>query len=99
MQLYDALVVLQIIVILTTIFSFSQQFLTFENGKFGVNFGGYHAEAGLGGLLTGNAAHGGLSASAGTPYGQQAGAGLGGGVDGHGNSIEGFLAAFAKNGK
>lgn len=43
-----------------------------------MNFGGYHAEAGLGGLLTGNAAHGGLSASAGTPYGQTAMAGLGG---------------------
>lgn len=58
------------------------QFLTFENGKIGVNFGGYHAEAGLGGILTGNAAHGGLSASAGTPYGQVAGAGLGGSLDG-----------------
>lgn len=58
------------------------QLLTFENGKIGVNFGGYHAEAGLGGLLTGNAAHGGLSASAGTPYGQIAGAGLGGSLDG-----------------
>lgn len=44
----------------------------------GVNFGGYHAEAGLGGLLTGNAAHGGLQASAGTPSGQMAFAGLGG---------------------
>lgn len=32
----------------------------------------------MGGLLTGNAAHGGLSASAGTPYGQTAQAGLGG---------------------
>nr|XP_036223308.1 fibroin heavy chain isoform X2 [Bactrocera oleae] len=58
------------------------QLLTFKDGKFGVNFGGYHAEAGLGGLLTGNAAHGGLSASAGTPFGQRAGAGLGGSVDG-----------------
>uniref|UniRef100_A0A6B2E8T1 Putative glycine-rich cell wall structural protein 1 n=1 Tax=Phlebotomus kandelakii TaxID=1109342 RepID=A0A6B2E8T1_9DIPT len=58
------------------------QFLTFKEGKVGVNFGGYHAQAGLGGLLTGDAAHGGLSASAGTPYGQNAGAGLGGSVDG-----------------
>jgi hypothetical protein len=41
-----------------------------RDGKIGVNFGGYHAEAGLGGLLTGNAAHGGLSASAGTPFGK-----------------------------
>lgn len=48
----------------------------------GVNFAGYHADAGLGGLLTGNAAHGGLSASAGTPWGSRAAAGLGGGVDG-----------------
>lgn len=32
----------------------------------------------MGGLLTGNAAHGGLSASAGTPFGQTAQAGLGG---------------------
>jgi len=46
------------------------QFLTFRDGKIGVNFAGYHAEAGLGGLLTGNAAHGGLSASAGTPFGK-----------------------------
>uniref|UniRef100_A0A1B0CQK6 Uncharacterized protein n=1 Tax=Lutzomyia longipalpis TaxID=7200 RepID=A0A1B0CQK6_LUTLO len=59
-----------------------QDLFTFKDGKVGVNFGGYHAAASLGGLLTGNAAHGGLSASAGTPYGQQAGAGLGGSVDG-----------------
>lgn len=68
------------------------QFLTFENGKIGVNFGGYHAEAGLGGLLTGNAAHGGLSASAGTPYGQVAGAGLGGSLDGKPLSIDNWLS-------
>jgi len=41
-----------------------------------VNFGGYHAEAGLGGLLRGTG--GGLHASAGTPWGAHAGAGLGG---------------------
>ncbi|XP_055317655.1 uncharacterized protein LOC129576483 isoform X4 [Sitodiplosis mosellana] len=52
--------------------------ITYKDGKIGVNFGGYHAEAGLGGLLTGNAAHGGLTASAGTPFGQSAHAGLGG---------------------
>lgn len=52
--------------------------ITFKDGMIGVNFGGYHAEAGLGGLLTGNAAHGGLIASAGTPSGQSAVAGLGG---------------------
>ncbi|XP_050097014.1 merozoite surface antigen 2, allelic form 2 isoform X2 [Anopheles aquasalis] len=68
------------------------QFLTFRDGKFGVNFGGYHAEAGLGGLLTGNSAHGGLSASAGTPYGQQAGAGLGGIVGGNERTAGGAYA-------
>lgn len=56
--------------------------ITFKDGMIGVNFGGYHAEAGLGGLLTGNAAHGGLRASAGTPYGQSASAGLGGATSG-----------------
>uniref|UniRef100_A0A1B0DA47 Uncharacterized protein n=1 Tax=Phlebotomus papatasi TaxID=29031 RepID=A0A1B0DA47_PHLPP len=80
------------------------QFVTFgKDGKVGVNFGGYHASAGLGGLLTGNAAHGGLSASAGTPYGQQAGAGLGGSVGGSSRNnydgLAGFLAAFARNGR
>lgn len=79
------------------------QFVTFgKDGKVGVNFGGYHASAGLGGLLTGNAAHGGLSASAGTPYGQQAGAGLGGSVGGSSRNnydgLAGFLAAFARSG-
>lgn len=54
------------------------QEITFKNGNIGVGFGGYEAEAGLGGLLTGNAAHGGLSASARTPGGQAAAAGLGG---------------------
>ncbi|XP_055609161.1 uncharacterized protein LOC129756333 isoform X4 [Uranotaenia lowii] len=68
------------------------QFLTFQDGKFGVNFGGYHAEAGLGGLLTGNAAHGGLSASAGTPYGQQAGAGIGGIASGNERTAGGAYA-------
>lgn len=68
------------------------QWLTFRDGKFGVNFGGYHAEAGLGGLLTGNTAHGGLSASAGTPHGQQAGAGLGGLLDGNARTSGGAYA-------
>lgn len=27
------------------------QFITFKEGKLGVNFGGYHAGVGLGGLL------------------------------------------------
>ncbi|XP_058466668.1 uncharacterized protein LOC131439542 isoform X3 [Malaya genurostris] len=68
------------------------QFLSFKDGKFGVNFGGYHAEAGLGGLLTGNNAHGGLSASAGTPHGQQAGAGLSGILDGNARTSGGAYA-------
>ncbi|XP_034478144.1 uncharacterized protein LOC117784503 [Drosophila innubila] len=58
------------------------QLITLKDGKVGVNFAGYHADAGLGGLLTGNSAHGGLSASAGTPWGSRAAAGLGGGLDG-----------------
>lgn len=75
------------------------QWLTFKDGKFGVNFGGYHAEAGLGGLLTGNAAHGGLSASAGTPNGQQAGAGLGGLLGGNDRTAGGgYAGATAGNG-
>ncbi|XP_036347543.1 uncharacterized protein LOC118756914, partial [Rhagoletis pomonella] len=69
------------------------QLLTFRDGKFGVNFGGYHAEAGLGGLLTGDSAHGGLSASAGTPYGQKAAAGLGGSA---GGNAAGLLYAGAE---
>lgn len=77
---------------LTNYFLF--QFLTFKDGTFGVNFGGYHAEAGLGGLLTGNAAHGGLHASAGTPFGQQAGAGLGGSLDGQSNYIYNLVKIF-----
>lgn len=75
------------------------QFITFKDGKVGVNFLGYHAEAGLGGLLTGNAAHGGLQASAGTPFGQRAAAGLGGSVDEAGRPRGGgFAAASAGSG-
>ncbi|XP_023177340.2 uncharacterized protein LOC111603815 isoform X1 [Drosophila hydei] len=58
------------------------QLITLRDGKVGVNFAGFHADAGLGGLLTGNTAHGGLSASAGTPWGSRAAAGLGGGLNG-----------------
>ncbi|XP_026462224.1 glycine-rich cell wall structural protein 1.0-like [Ctenocephalides felis] len=60
------------------------QFITFKDGRVGVNFGGYHASAGLGGLLTGDSAHGGLQAEAGTPWGARAGAGLGGDASGQG---------------
>lgn len=56
----------------------------------GVRFGGYHASAGLGGLLTGDAAKGGLHAEAGTPFGPAAGAGLGGIVDGANGKVEGI---------
>lgn len=55
-------------------------FLQFTNGGIRVNFGGYHAEAGLGGFLRGMG--GGLHASAGTPWGAHAGAGLGGQLGG-----------------
>jgi len=44
-------------------------------------FLGYRASAGLGGLLTGDAAAGGLHAEAGTPHGQAAAAGLGGALN------------------
>ncbi|XP_014205937.1 uncharacterized protein LOC106637592 isoform X3 [Copidosoma floridanum] len=57
-------------------------FIQFTKGGIRVNFGGYHAQAGLGGLLTGSKADGGLHASAGTPSGAHASAGLGGTLDG-----------------
>ncbi|XP_017108585.3 uncharacterized protein [Drosophila bipectinata] len=68
--------------------------ITLRDGKVGVNFAGYHADAGLGGLLTGNSAHGGLSASAGTPWGSRAAAGLGGNLDGRTAGV-GYAAAQA----
>lgn len=59
------------------------QLITFNDGKVGVNFFGYHAEAGLGGgQSSSNGLLGGLHASAGTPWGQNAAAGLGGSVNG-----------------
>ncbi|XP_072384155.1 uncharacterized protein [Diabrotica undecimpunctata] len=66
--------------------------ITFENGRIGVNFLGFHASAGLGGLLTGNSADGGLHAEAGTPFGQRAWAGLGGDINGAGRSGGGLYA-------
>lgn len=48
--------------------------------------------------MTGDAAHGGLSASAGTPFGQKAGAGLGGTVSGEGGLTRGGLYAGATDG-
>lgn len=56
-----------------------------KGGNVGVDFLGYRASAGLGGLLTGDATQGGLHAEAGTPHGQQAAAGLGGTVDSEGD--------------
>uniref|UniRef100_A0A182NJ76 Uncharacterized protein n=1 Tax=Anopheles dirus TaxID=7168 RepID=A0A182NJ76_9DIPT len=85
MKVFVSIGLLILVIVQCALASPVPQFLTFRDGKFGVNFGGYHAEAGLGGLLTGNSAHGGLSASAGTPYGQQAGAGIGGLLGGNGN--------------
>ncbi|KAH8356317.1 hypothetical protein KR200_009308, partial [Drosophila serrata] len=70
------------------------QLITLRDGKVGVNFAGYHADAGLGGLLTGNAAHGGLSASAGTPWGPRAAAGLGGNLNGRTSGV-GYAVAEA----
>lgn len=55
-------------------FSIYSQGITFQDGQLGVNFGGYNAGVGFG--------PGGLSASAGTPNGQRAEAGLGGTVNG-----------------
>lgn len=49
--------------------------------------------------MTGNAAHGGLSASAGTPWGPKAGAGLGGTVSGDGGLTSGGLYAGASAGQ
>ncbi|XP_035906225.1 uncharacterized protein LOC118509570 isoform X2 [Anopheles stephensi] len=87
-----AIGLLILVIVQCTLASPVPQFLTFRDGKFGVNFGGYHAEAGLGGLLTGNSAHGGLSASAGTPHGQQAGAGIGGLLGGNERTAGGAYA-------
>ena len=70
-------------------------FLQFKNGGIRVNFAGYHAEAGLGGLLGGPDAKGGLFASAGTPWGPSASAGLGGGLGGQDGTARGGLHARA----
>ncbi|XP_017775870.1 PREDICTED: uncharacterized protein LOC108562156 isoform X2 [Nicrophorus vespilloides] len=60
--------------------------ISYENGNVGVNVAGFHASAGLGGLLTGDSTKGGLHAEAGTPFGHEAAAGLGGSVDANGHS-------------
>ncbi|XP_046977907.1 uncharacterized protein LOC124543688 isoform X2 [Vanessa cardui] len=73
------------------------QFITFKEGKLGVNFGGYHAGVGLGGLLGGGAA-GGLYAEAGTPHGQSARAGLGGVASENGGTSGGLYAGATAGG-
>nr|XP_034171358.1 loricrin isoform X1 [Osmia lignaria] len=70
-------------------------FIQFTNGGIRLNFGGYHAAAGLGGLLGGSRAGGGLHASAGTPWGAHAGAGLGGILGGDNANAGGGLYARA----
>lgn len=56
--------------------------MEFKNGGIRVNFAGYHAEAGLGGLFGGTGTRGGLFAGAGTPFGAHASANVGGVVEG-----------------
>lgn len=73
------------------------QLINFKDGKLGVNFGGYHAAVGLGGLL-GSGANGGLFAEAGTPFGQAAKAGLGGAVDSYGRTKGGLYAGATAGG-
>ncbi|KAK0172690.1 hypothetical protein PV328_005979 [Microctonus aethiopoides] len=75
---------------------FNLPFLEFKNGGVRVNFAGYHAEAGLGGLFGDSRTSGGLYAGAGTPFGAHASAGLGGNVDGeNGGNTRGGLHARA----
>lgn len=85
------------ILIISQVYS-APQFITFKDGKIGVNFGGYHAGVGLGGLLGGGAGTGGLFAEAGTPHGQSARAGLGGAVDGNGRAGGGLYAGATAGG-
>lgn len=90
--------ILLLTILLTQGYS-APQFITFNEGKLGVNFGGYHAAVGLGGLLGSNGgAGGGLFAEAGTPYGQGARAGLGGSVDAASGSSGGLYAGATAGG-
>lgn len=74
------------------------QFITFSEGKLGVNFGGYHAGVGLGGLAGKGNTAGGLYAEAGTPFGPAAKAGLGGAVDGSSGTAGGLYAGATAGG-
>lgn len=69
--------------------------IEFTNGGIRFNFAGYHAAAGLGGLLTGSNTGGGLHASVGTPWGGHAAAGLGGTLNGDNANAGGGLYARA----
>ncbi|OAD61235.1 hypothetical protein WN48_00554 [Eufriesea mexicana] len=70
-------------------------FIQFTDGGIRFNFAGYHAQAGLGGLLTGSQTGGGLHASAGAPWGAHASAGLGGILGGNNANAGGGLYARA----
>nr|XP_050850046.1 uncharacterized protein LOC127063835 isoform X2 [Vespula vulgaris] len=70
-------------------------FLQFTRDGVRVNFAGYHAETGLGGFLGDSQTGGGLHASAGTPFGPQASAGLGGLLNGNNANTGGGLFAQA----
>ncbi|XP_041979840.1 uncharacterized protein LOC121733610 [Aricia agestis] len=74
------------------------QFITFKDGKLGVNFMGYHAGVGIGGLAGDSGSAGRLFAEAGTPTGQLARAGLGGQVDDRGRASGGLFAGATAGG-
>ncbi|XP_076276419.1 uncharacterized protein LOC143207156 isoform X2 [Lasioglossum baleicum] len=76
--------------------STSPPLIQFTDGGIRVNFAGFHAQAGLGGLLGGSQTGGGLHASAGTPWGASAAAGLGGALDGNNPTARGGLYARAR---
>ncbi|XP_073955768.1 uncharacterized protein isoform X2 [Choristoneura fumiferana] len=87
-----------LLTIATQVFA-APQLISLKDGNVGVNFGGYHAAAGLGGLLSGaGGAGGGLFAEAGTPHGQAARAGLGGATSGGGGSAGGLYAGATAGG-
>ncbi|KPJ04302.1 hypothetical protein RR46_01586 [Papilio xuthus] len=88
--------VIFIVFLLPHVYS-APQLISYKDGKLGVNFAGYHAAVGLGGVL-GNGANGGLYAEAGTPHGQSAKAGLGGAVDANGGTSGGLYAGATAGG-
>lgn len=66
------------------------------NGTIGVNFLGFKASAGLGGLLTGNWADGGMHAEAETPFGQKVGAGINATINSDGTK-GGYVYSYKNN--